>query len=153
MCWALRASCKTSQTTKPCKLQSILSLNNPSFIQRDFQNDLSFHLSQYGMVSEERSFGLSSRLGFIMRSTFRALRHKKFSSLLFGQTLSRIGDFLFQIAMAWWVLEKTGSAIICFAINSYDCGTIKFPFWIFSRCKNLLISSCSTIRYDVSHGR
>jgi MFS family permease len=44
------------------------------------------------------------------RSTFRALRHKKFALLLFGQTLSRIGDFLFQIAMAWWVLEKTGSA-------------------------------------------
>jgi MFS family permease len=44
------------------------------------------------------------------RSTFRALRHGKFALLLFGQTLSRIGDFLFQIAMAWWVLEKTGSA-------------------------------------------
>lgn len=44
------------------------------------------------------------------RSTFRALRHKKFALLLFGQTLSRIGDFLFQISMAWWVLEKTGSA-------------------------------------------
>src|SRR6185369_74839 len=45
-----------------------------------------------------------------LRSTFRALRHPKFAVLLFGQTLSRIGDFLFQIAMAWWVLEKTGSA-------------------------------------------
>lgn len=45
-----------------------------------------------------------------MKSTFRALRNKKFAFLLFGQTLSRIGDFLFQIAIAWWVLEKTGSA-------------------------------------------
>lgn len=45
-----------------------------------------------------------------MKSTFRALHNKKFSTLLFGQTLSRIGDFLFQIALAWWVLEKTGSA-------------------------------------------
>lgn len=45
-----------------------------------------------------------------MRSTFRALRDKKFSALLLGQTFSRIGDFLFQIALAWWVLEKTGSA-------------------------------------------
>lgn len=45
-----------------------------------------------------------------MKSTFRALHNKKFSALLFGQTLSRIGDFLFQIALAWWVLEKTGSA-------------------------------------------
>jgi DHA3 family tetracycline resistance protein-like MFS transporter len=45
-----------------------------------------------------------------MKSTFRALSNKKFSVLLFGQTLSRIGDFLFQITIAWWVLEKTGSA-------------------------------------------
>ncbi len=45
-----------------------------------------------------------------MKSTFRALHNKRFSTLLFGQTLSRIGDFLFQIAIAWWVLEKTGSA-------------------------------------------
>ena len=45
-----------------------------------------------------------------MKSTFRALRDKRFAALLFGQTLSRIGDFLFQIAIAWWVLEKTGSA-------------------------------------------
>jgi MFS family permease len=43
-------------------------------------------------------------------SAFRALRHGRFTLLLIGQTLSRIGDFLFQIAMAWWVLEKTGSA-------------------------------------------
>ena len=47
---------------------------------------------------------------FSFQSTFRALRHKNFAMLLFGQTLSRIGDFLFQIAMTWWVLEKTGSA-------------------------------------------
>jgi DHA3 family tetracycline resistance protein-like MFS transporter len=47
---------------------------------------------------------------FSVASTFRALRHRNFTVLLFGQTLSRIGDFLFQIAMAWWVLEKTGSA-------------------------------------------
>jgi MFS family permease len=47
-----------------------------------------------------------------MKSTFRALHNRKFSALLFGQTLSRIGDFLFQIAIAWWVLEKTGSATV-----------------------------------------
>ncbi len=47
-----------------------------------------------------------------MKSTFRALRHRQFAMLLLGQTLSRIGDFLFQIAMAWWVLEETGSAAI-----------------------------------------
>ena len=26
------------------------------------------------------------------------------------QTVSRLGDSLFRIALAWWVLEKTGSA-------------------------------------------
>lgn len=46
-----------------------------------------------------------------MISTFRALHHRNFTLLLSGQTLSRIGDFLFQIALAWWVLEKTGSAL------------------------------------------
>ncbi len=45
-----------------------------------------------------------------MNSSFRALKHRQFAVLLVGQTLSRVGDFLFQIAMAWWVLEKTGSA-------------------------------------------
>ena len=45
-----------------------------------------------------------------MNSTFRALKNGRFAALLFGQTLSRIGDFLFQIALAWWVLEETGSA-------------------------------------------
>jgi DHA3 family tetracycline resistance protein-like MFS transporter len=43
---------------------------------------------------------------------FRALRHPRFALLLFGQTLSRLGDFVFQLALAWWVLEKTGSALV-----------------------------------------
>ena len=28
-----------------------------------------------------------------------------------GQTVSRLGDSLYRIALAWWVLEKTGSAV------------------------------------------
>lgn len=28
-----------------------------------------------------------------------------------GQTISRLGDNLYRIALAWWVLEKTGSAV------------------------------------------
>ncbi len=43
-------------------------------------------------------------------SLFRALRHRNFALLWFGQTLSRLGDYVYQIALAWWVLEKTGSA-------------------------------------------
>jgi DHA3 family tetracycline resistance protein-like MFS transporter len=28
-----------------------------------------------------------------------------------GQTISRLGDSLYQVALAWWVVEKTGSAL------------------------------------------
>ena len=41
---------------------------------------------------------------------FRALAYRPFALLWSGQTISRIGDSLYQIALAWWVLEKTGSA-------------------------------------------
>src|SRR5215216_3397467 len=44
-------------------------------------------------------------------STFRAFRHRHLALLISGQTLSRIGDFLYQVALAWWVLEKTNSGI------------------------------------------
>jgi MFS family permease len=41
---------------------------------------------------------------------FRSLTHKPFALLWSGQTASRIGNSLYRIALAWWVLEKTGSA-------------------------------------------
>jgi len=41
---------------------------------------------------------------------FRSLTHRPFALLWSGQTTSRLGDSLYQIAMAWWVLQKTGSA-------------------------------------------
>jgi len=43
-------------------------------------------------------------------SIFRSLKHRSFALLWAGQTLSRVGDFIYEIALAWWVLEKTGSA-------------------------------------------
>jgi len=42
----------------------------------------------------------------------RALRGRPFALLWAGQTVSRVGDHLYQIALAWWVLEKTGSATV-----------------------------------------
>lgn len=39
-----------------------------------------------------------------------ALRHRPFALLWTGQTISRLGDGLYRIALSWWVLEKTGSA-------------------------------------------
>jgi MFS family permease len=55
-------------------------------------------------------------------SLFRALRFKPFALLWAGQSLSRLGDFVYEIALAWWVLQKTGSAqtmslVLIFAIT------------------------------------
>lgn len=40
----------------------------------------------------------------------RSLKHRQFAFLWTGQTISRLGDSLYRIALSWWVLEKTGSA-------------------------------------------
>src|SRR5215468_6145634 len=55
------------------------------------------------------------RLSDLLRSlagaaTFRALGNRSFALVWSGQTLSRIGDLLYQVALAWWVLEHTSSA-------------------------------------------
>ncbi len=44
-------------------------------------------------------------------SLLQALQHRTFALLLAGQTVSRVGDFLYEIALAWWVLQKTGSPV------------------------------------------
>src|SRR5258708_31211386 len=41
---------------------------------------------------------------------FRAFAHRSFVLLWSGQTISRLGDSLYTMALAWWVLQKTGSA-------------------------------------------
>lgn len=43
-------------------------------------------------------------------STLRSLQHRAFALLWLGQTLSRLGDFVYEIALSWWILQKTGSA-------------------------------------------
>ena len=43
-------------------------------------------------------------------NVLRSLKHRPFALLWAGQTISRFGDSLHRIALAWWVLEKTGSA-------------------------------------------
>jgi MFS family permease len=42
---------------------------------------------------------------------FRSLTTRAFATLWAGQTISRLGDSLHRIALAWWVLEETGSAV------------------------------------------
>ncbi len=46
------------------------------------------------------------------KALFKSLSNKFFALLWSGQTVSRLGDNLYRIALAWWVLEKTGSAAI-----------------------------------------
>jgi MFS family permease len=41
-----------------------------------------------------------------------SLKLKLFALLWSGQSISRLGDSLYRIALSWWVLEKTGSAVI-----------------------------------------
>jgi DHA3 family tetracycline resistance protein-like MFS transporter len=41
---------------------------------------------------------------------FHALSYRSFALLWSGQALARCGDSLYRVALAWWVLEKTGSA-------------------------------------------
>jgi DHA3 family tetracycline resistance protein-like MFS transporter len=47
---------------------------------------------------------------------FRALSNRSFALLWIGQTTSSIGDFLYEIVLAWWVLQQTGSALIMGAV-------------------------------------
>jgi MFS family permease len=51
-----------------------------------------------------------------MSSLFRALRHRPFALLWSGQTISRLGDDFYRIALVWWVLQKTGSAVVMGAV-------------------------------------
>lgn len=43
-------------------------------------------------------------------SLLRALRTRTFALLWSGQSCSRLGDYMYEIGLAWWVLETTGSA-------------------------------------------
>jgi DHA3 family tetracycline resistance protein-like MFS transporter len=43
---------------------------------------------------------------------FKCLTYRPFAWLWSGQSISRLGDSLYQIALAWWVVEKTGTAAV-----------------------------------------
>lgn len=47
---------------------------------------------------------------------FQSLSFRPFVLLWGGQTISRLGDALYRLALGWWVLEKTGSAAITSAV-------------------------------------
>jgi hypothetical protein len=43
-------------------------------------------------------------------NVLRSLKHRSFALLWTGQTASRLSNRLHRIVLAWWALEKTGSA-------------------------------------------
>ncbi len=47
-----------------------------------------------------------------MNTFVRALGNRSFALLWCGQTVSRLGDSFQHIALAWWVVEKTGSPTV-----------------------------------------
>jgi MFS family permease len=69
---------------------------------------------------------------------FKSLTHRPFALLLGGQTTSRLGDSLFRITLAWWVLEKTGSATAMGTVLIFS----SVPMLIF-----LLIGGVATDRF------
>jgi MFS family permease len=42
-------------------------------------------------------------------SLIRSLKNRNFALLWAANTQSRVGDFVYEIALAWWVLQETGS--------------------------------------------
>jgi hypothetical protein len=63
------------------------------------------------------------------------LSNLNFLLLWTGQTISIIGDNLFQIALMWWVLERTGSTAamatvaICAALPIIIAGPFAGTMW------------------------
>lgn len=49
-------------------------------------------------------------------SLFRALTHRSFALLWTGQTISSLGGSIYQVALVWWVLIHTGSALAMGAV-------------------------------------
>ncbi|MFN0146883.1 MAG: MFS transporter [Dehalococcoidia bacterium] len=48
--------------------------------------------------------------GEATQGLFSALGHRPFALLWAGQATSRLGDNIYTVALAWWVLRETGSA-------------------------------------------
>lgn len=68
----------------------------------------------------------------------KSLTHRPFALLWGGQTISRLGDSLYGIGMAWWVLQKTGSAAAMGTVLIFS----SIPMLIF-----LLIGGVATDRF------
>src|SRR5215467_15453294 len=73
---------------------------------------------------------------------FKSLTIRSFALLWSGQQLSVLGDSIYRVALAWWVLEKTGSATAMSTIFIFA----STPMLVF-----LLIGGVAVDRYPRAH--
>jgi len=73
-----------------------------------------------------------------MKSLFRALRYRPFALLWSGQTVSRLGDHFYRVALVWWVLEKTGSATVMGIVLIFST----VPMLLFSLVGGVMVDRC-----------
>src|SRR5688500_14822416 len=69
---------------------------------------------------------------------FKSLTVRPFALLWSGQQLSALGDSIYRVALAWWVLEKTGSATVMSSIIIFTSA----PMLVF-----LLVGGVAVDRY------
>ena len=71
-----------------------------------------------------------------------SLKHRPFALLWTGQTTSRLGDSLYRIALSWWVLEKTGSAVAMGTVLVFS----QVPMLIFLLIGGVIVDRLPRIR-------
>jgi MFS family permease len=79
-------------------------------------------------------------------NVLRSLRHRPFALLWTGQTTSRLGDSLYRIALSWWVLEKTGSAVAMGTVLIFS----QVPMLIFLLIGGVVVDRLPRIRIMLS---
>src|SRR5215207_8130112 len=75
-------------------------------------------------------------------NVLRSLKHRPFALLWTGQTISRLGDSLYRIALSWWVLEKTGSAVAMGTVLIFS----QIPMLIFLLIGGVVVDRLPRIR-------
>jgi len=72
----------------------------------------------------------------------KALSFRQFTLIWSGQTISRLGDNLYRIALSWWVLEKTGSAAVMGTVLIFSMT----PMLIFSLFGGVAVDRFSRVK-------
>lgn len=79
-------------------------------------------------------------------SYLRALNHRPFALLWTAQTISQIGDFLYQITLVWWVVEQTGSAAVMGTVLL--CAVV--PMLVFALLGGVIVDRLPRVRLMIA---